>query len=95
VRYSGEVAVYVFAHPPDRRKRDLDNITKALLDALVGAGVLKDDHQVAVLYVERRPFERPGKVRLVVGAIESYQPPERLKKMWVATDRRKVWGDHD
>jgi len=70
VRYSGEVAVYVFAHPPDRRKRDLDNITKALLDALVGAGVLKDDHQVAVLYVERRPFERSGKVRLVVGPIE-------------------------
>jgi crossover junction endodeoxyribonuclease RusA len=70
VRYSGEVAVYVFAHPPDRRKRDLDNITKALLDALVGAGVLKDDYQVARLYAERDLPERPGKVRLMVGEVK-------------------------
>jgi crossover junction endodeoxyribonuclease RusA len=70
VRYSGEVAVYVFAHPPDRRKRDLDNITKALLDALVRAGVLKDDYQVARLYAERDLPEPPGKVRLVVGEVK-------------------------
>jgi crossover junction endodeoxyribonuclease RusA len=70
VRYSGEVAVYVFAHPPDRRKRDLDNITKALLDALVRAGVLKDDYQVARLYAERDLPEPPGKVRLVVEEVE-------------------------
>lgn len=70
VRCSGEVTVYVFAHPPDRRKRDLDNITKALLDALVAAGVLKDDYQVAKLYAERNLPERPGKVRLVVEPIE-------------------------
>ena len=43
----GEVAVLLVLHPPDRRRRDLDNILKAVLDALVKAQVLGDDSQVA------------------------------------------------
>lgn len=37
---------------PDRRKRDLDNLFKALLDALTHAGVWKDDSLVHSMYVE-------------------------------------------
>ena len=36
-------AVVVEAFMPDRRMRDLDNLFKSLLDALVKAGVLVDD----------------------------------------------------
>lgn len=35
--------------PPDKRKRDLDNLLKAPLDALQHAGVYKDDSQIDVL----------------------------------------------
>jgi crossover junction endodeoxyribonuclease RusA len=70
VRCSGEVTVYVFAHPPDRRKRDLDNLLKGLLDALVAARVLMDDYQVARIYIERQPPERQGQVRVIVEPIE-------------------------
>lgn len=38
---------------------DLDNLAKALLDALTG-NVFEDDHQVARLLVERRVGEREG-----------------------------------
>lgn len=58
----GEVAVLLVLHPPDRRRRDLDNILKAVLDALVHAGVLQDDSQVAELHAVRREVRRPGGV---------------------------------
>ena len=62
VRFGGEVAVYLMVYPPDRRRRDIDNILKAVLDALVHAGVLQDDSQVAELHAVRREARRPGGV---------------------------------
>lgn len=42
----GPVRIDVAAHAPDRRRRDLDNLTKSLFDSLQAAGVLVDDCQV-------------------------------------------------
>ena len=46
---AGAVAVDIEAHMPDRRRRDLDNLLKGLLDALTHAGLWLDDSQVADL----------------------------------------------
>jgi crossover junction endodeoxyribonuclease RusA len=69
-RYSGPVALRVFAYPPDKRRRDLDNILKGVQDALVAAGVLLDDYQVDEIHIIRRPPERPGRVQVIVEPIE-------------------------
>ena len=45
-RLSARVRMFVALYPPDRRRRDVDNYAKALLDSLVEAGVLADDSQV-------------------------------------------------
>lgn len=37
--------------PPDRRKRDLDNLLKAILDALQNAGLVKDDSQFVDIHI--------------------------------------------
>lgn len=46
-----EVTVWVF--PPDHRRRDLDNIQKALLDALEHGGAYDDDSQIDALVIKR------------------------------------------
>jgi crossover junction endodeoxyribonuclease RusA len=43
----------ITAFPPDRRRRDLDNILKAVLDALQAAGVYHDDSQIDELSITR------------------------------------------
>lgn len=49
---SGKLAVGIVAFPPDARRRDLDNLLKATLDSLTGAGVWLDDSQIQKLSVE-------------------------------------------
>ena len=41
--------------PPDRRKRDIDNVLKCLLDALQHACVYDDDNQIDELHVIKLP----------------------------------------
>ena len=60
--------VRITAHPPDRIRRDLDNVLKATLDALEHADVFKDDAQVDDLHITRATPAKPG--RLVITAEE-------------------------
>lgn len=59
--------VLIDAYPPDRRKRDLDNLLKGLLDSLTHAGVYGDDSQINELSIKRMRVVKGGKlvVRLV------------------------------
>ena len=41
--------------PPTKRKYDVDNFSKALLDAITHAGVWNDDEQIDILSVYKRP----------------------------------------
>ncbi len=65
----GRLSVAVGVHPPDRRKRDLDNVLKCLLDAITKAGVWKDDSVIDRLLVERRNVKTGGMVEVVIDAI--------------------------
>jgi crossover junction endodeoxyribonuclease RusA len=61
---TGRLYVRMDAHPPDNRRRDLDNLQKSILDALQQAGVYLDDSQVDDLHICRRDC-RPGGVVIV------------------------------
>lgn len=71
-RLNGRLRVVVTLHPPDRRKRDVDNAMKALLDALQHAGVYRDDAQIDRLEVERGEVRDGGRA---VVEIEELTPP--------------------
>lgn len=51
---------------PDRRKRDIDNVPKAVLDALQHAGVYEDDNQIDKLLVTRVRVEPPGYIDVTI-----------------------------
>lgn len=57
------LSVTIYAYPPDRRKRDLDNILKCLLDSLEKAQVFVDDSQIDELIIRR---VRPNDGKVVV-----------------------------
>jgi crossover junction endodeoxyribonuclease RusA len=58
----GPLAVTIVAHPPDRRKRDLDNLAKSVFDALTLAGVWCDDALVVDERKIKSEIEPGGKL---------------------------------
>lgn len=50
---TGRIALAMDAFPPDRRRRDLDNIQKSVLDALEHGGVYENDSHYAELRIMR------------------------------------------
>lgn len=52
---TGRLALAVQVCPPDLRRRDLDNVQKALLDALEKGGAYGDDSQIDLLLTRRGP----------------------------------------
>ena len=64
------ISVEVLAHPPDKRKRDLDGILKVLIDSLQRAGLFDDDYQIACLLVRRMIIIPKGKVIVRITEIE-------------------------
>ena len=52
----GDLRVEIEVFPPDKRKRDIDNLLKSLLDSLTHAKVWKDDNQISDLRIYRNPI---------------------------------------
>jgi len=63
----GELAVRIEAYPPDKRRRDLDNMLKAALDACTHGGIWVDDSQISHLQIVRMPQVKGGKIILFAG----------------------------
>jgi len=53
--YEGKLRVVIEAWRPDNRRRDLDNLLKAVLDALTHAGVWTDDGLIVDLRIYWAP----------------------------------------
>lgn len=61
-----QLFVEVYLYPPDKRKRDLDNYMKGLLDALTEAGFWGDDSQIDQLHIYRGEVVKDGSIRIEV-----------------------------
>lgn len=63
------VVVDILLSPPDRRRRDIDNIQKPLLDALQHIGVYDDDKQVDDLRTRRNRDENGNLIIIPNGLV--------------------------
>jgi len=50
----------VVLYPPDKRKRDLDNYMKSMLDACTQAGLWEDDSLINQLFIYRGQVAKPS-----------------------------------
>ena len=61
---AGRLSLTIHLYPPDKRRRDLDNHLKGLLDLLTKCQVWEDDSQVDELTVIRKDIVPRGRVEI-------------------------------
>ncbi len=62
----GPYTICIHARPPDKRKRDLDNILKVLLDSLTEYGAISDDSQIDDLRIIRFAPVKGGEISILL-----------------------------
>ncbi len=65
----GRLSVRIGVFPPNKARRDLDNLPKCVLDSLQHAGVYEDDGQIDQLCIERCSVVEEGALRVTVKEI--------------------------
>jgi crossover junction endodeoxyribonuclease RusA len=74
------LSVIIDAFPPDRRRRDLDNIQKGLFDSLQHSGVYVDDNQIDQILITRQT-QLLGKVEVTISKMELHRPESQIQNV--------------
>lgn len=70
----GRLAIFIDMYPPDRRKRDLDNINKPIWDALEKAGVYDNDSQIVQCHAYKQAPIDGGMVAITLIEVSEVMP---------------------
>ncbi|SMG61743.1 crossover junction endodeoxyribonuclease RusA [Cedecea sp. NFIX57] len=74
INITPRIRITIHAAPPDNRKRDLDNLPKAVFDALTSAGFWLDDGQIDDMRIKRCQRHKGGMLWLVMHEIDGELP---------------------
>tara|TARA_A100001201_G_C4077469_1_gene197781 strand:- start:837 stop:1163 length:327 start_codon:yes stop_codon:yes gene_type:complete len=81
--FSGRLQVVIEVYVPDRRKRDLSNIPKAVEDAITKSGkIWVDDEQIDDLRIVRREIKKPAEVVVHIRELPKNYNPEMSDLGW-------------
>lgn len=73
--FAGRLELVVKLWMPDRRKRDISNVVKALEDAMTEAGFWIDDSQIDDLRIVRAGVEKPGRAEVFIRELTKNNTP--------------------
>lgn len=59
----------VKVYPPDKRKRDIDNLLKVTIDAIASTGVFQNDSQIDKIMIERCHEVKLGSLEVEISRI--------------------------
>jgi Holliday junction resolvase RusA-like endonuclease len=76
---AGRLALEIEVYPPDNRRRDIDNVQKALLDALQHGGAYHDDSQVVRLEIEKCQPVEGGRTLVRILALTTTRSSKRRR----------------
>ena len=60
------VRLSIVLRVPDKRTRDIDNVCKAIFDAIESSGLVENDSQIESLYIEKGDILKGGRVILIM-----------------------------
>jgi len=84
--FEGRISLHAEFYPPDRRRRDLDNVGgKVLLDTLQAAGIYRDDCQIKRILLE---MHEPMEGGMCFVRLEDMEEIEWNKDKAMVTDAR-------
>lgn len=66
---SQNVQLEIIIHPPDKRKRDLDNILKIVFDSLEFSKIIENDFQIVELCVKKKEVIKNGILKITISEI--------------------------
>lgn len=67
--YEQRLCIYIYLHFADKRKTDIDNRVKSLLDALCQTGLFQDDSQIDELHIFRGVNVKGGSCTVMIDTI--------------------------
>ena len=70
IEFGRRLRVHLLVRPPDRRKRDLDNLLKPMLDCLQAADIIEDDAHIDLLTIERHSAVKGGWASVTINQIQ-------------------------
>lgn len=71
IKTPSRLKISITANVPDRRRRDLDNLQKAVFDSLTHAGFMLDDEQIDDFRVRRGEREKGGSLDVTITELEA------------------------
>lgn len=66
IKTTSRIKIVITANPPDKRKRDLDNLAKAVFDSLTHANFWGDDEQIDDFRIRRGEKIKGGSLDITI-----------------------------